>query len=410
MRTKLKSGLACLGMAAATLFVLAIILTGKTFAADLGGNCCSDLEERIAELEATTARKGNRKVTVTISGQISKAIVWYDIEDLNDWSVGDNSNSPSYLGVGGQARIGGSWKAGYVLELGIGGYESKVPGQLGGIGYGHIDGGTDGLYVRRSYLYIDGDVGKLSVGKLSQATDEILDANTSNASVVSTPLSLRPLTGPSIGEALDIFDGARTEAVRYDSPSFAGFRFSASVTPATFDSTFDTDGVVWDAAVRYANDFGQIRVAAAAGYRDGVVIPTDELLGAINVGATLGDVQVISGSASIMHMPTGFFVTGAAGQLDFSDWAAGAPELKGWSLQGGVEEKWGSLGRTTLFVEHGRWDLGGGTEPLYWGGGVVQAIDAAAMELYVNGRKYDFDGLLGITDATVVSGGARVRF
>ena len=40
------------------------VLAGMTAAnaADLGGNCCSDLEERIAELEATTARKGNRKV------------------------------------------------------------------------------------------------------------------------------------------------------------------------------------------------------------------------------------------------------------------------------------------------------------------------------------------------------------
>ena len=37
-------------------------------AADLGGNCCADLEERIAELEATTARKGNRKVSLTITG------------------------------------------------------------------------------------------------------------------------------------------------------------------------------------------------------------------------------------------------------------------------------------------------------------------------------------------------------
>jgi hypothetical protein len=37
-------------------------------AADLGGNCCADLEERIAELEATTARKGNRKVSLTVSG------------------------------------------------------------------------------------------------------------------------------------------------------------------------------------------------------------------------------------------------------------------------------------------------------------------------------------------------------
>ena len=37
-------------------------------AADLGGNCCADLEERVAELEATTARKGNRRVSLTISG------------------------------------------------------------------------------------------------------------------------------------------------------------------------------------------------------------------------------------------------------------------------------------------------------------------------------------------------------
>jgi hypothetical protein len=35
-------------------------------AADLGGDCCADLEERIAELEATTVRKGNKKVSVTL--------------------------------------------------------------------------------------------------------------------------------------------------------------------------------------------------------------------------------------------------------------------------------------------------------------------------------------------------------
>ncbi|MFO7297388.1 MAG: porin, partial [Pseudomonadota bacterium] len=35
-------------------------------AADLGGNCCADLEERVAELEATAARKGNRKVSLTV--------------------------------------------------------------------------------------------------------------------------------------------------------------------------------------------------------------------------------------------------------------------------------------------------------------------------------------------------------
>ena len=40
-------------------------------AADLGGDCCSDLEERVAELEATTVRKGNKKVSVTLYGQVN---------------------------------------------------------------------------------------------------------------------------------------------------------------------------------------------------------------------------------------------------------------------------------------------------------------------------------------------------
>ena len=48
-------------MALVAAFGLAIGFTPAQ-AADLGGDCCADLEERIAELEATTARKGNRKV------------------------------------------------------------------------------------------------------------------------------------------------------------------------------------------------------------------------------------------------------------------------------------------------------------------------------------------------------------
>ena len=47
---------------------------GSASAADLGGNCCADLEERIAELEATTARKGNRKVSLTVSGWVAEQV------------------------------------------------------------------------------------------------------------------------------------------------------------------------------------------------------------------------------------------------------------------------------------------------------------------------------------------------
>ncbi len=60
-------------------------------AADLGGDCCADLEERVAELEATTARKGNKKVSVTVYGKMNRAMLfWDDGAEQNAYSV-DNS-------------------------------------------------------------------------------------------------------------------------------------------------------------------------------------------------------------------------------------------------------------------------------------------------------------------------------
>src|SRR4051812_33990470 len=59
-------------------------------AADLGGNCCADLEERIAELEATTARKGNRKVSLTVSGWVNEAVFAWDDGTERNVYVGTN--------------------------------------------------------------------------------------------------------------------------------------------------------------------------------------------------------------------------------------------------------------------------------------------------------------------------------
>ena len=51
---------------------------GSVSAADLGAPCCGDLEERVAELEATTASKGNPKISLTISGQVYRVVPWWD--------------------------------------------------------------------------------------------------------------------------------------------------------------------------------------------------------------------------------------------------------------------------------------------------------------------------------------------
>src|SRR5215475_7993416 len=86
-------------------------------AADLGGDCCSDLEDRVAELEATTVRKGNKKVSVTLYGQLNRAILWWDDHvESNTYSV-DNNYESSRFGLKGSAKIAGDWSGGYRFEV-----------------------------------------------------------------------------------------------------------------------------------------------------------------------------------------------------------------------------------------------------------------------------------------------------
>src|SRR5215470_4645650 len=91
---------------------------GSASAADLGGNCCADLEERIAELEATTARKGNRKVSLTISGWVGEQVLWWDDGRASGTYVtGLGTTLSSHVTLSGQATILPGWYAGYVLTL-----------------------------------------------------------------------------------------------------------------------------------------------------------------------------------------------------------------------------------------------------------------------------------------------------
>ena len=94
-------------------------------AADLGGDCCADLEERVAELEATTARKGNRKVSLTLSGWVNEAVFWWDDGTEKNAYVGTNNLEQSRFRFTGEAKIDKDWSAGYTIEIGIWGHDSS---------------------------------------------------------------------------------------------------------------------------------------------------------------------------------------------------------------------------------------------------------------------------------------------
>lgn len=399
-------------LAAAMLAFGCLFWSDNASAADLGGACCADLEERIAELEATTAKAGG-KATVVVSGRVSQGLVWTDVGDYNDWSAGEMSTAPSYLGVSGTYTINKDLTATYVMQVGLGGYESNL---LGG-GYGHLEGDTHGLYLRNASVSLESkSLGSLTVGKAHQATDGITQLDRTNSWYASMPLSLRPITGPGIGEALEAFDGTRANIVRYDSPTIGGLWFSGSVAAANTDLMGDSEGQVWDVAARYWGTVGEFDIAAGIGYRQGVWLEDDSLVGAPFGIAISDEPTVISGSASVHHKPSGLFVNGTYGTLDVD---LASITVDGYAVKVGLEKAWlspagfgkgtdmvASNNATTVFVEYGQWDMSeiGMGEVDYYGGGVVQAF--GPVSVYASGRQYS----LLDEDATVFMVGSTVNF
>ena len=118
------------------LVVVALLAASISFglrpviAADLGGDCCADLEERVAELEATTVRKGNKKVKVELYGRVNRVVTFWDDGAEQNAYVLNSSYSPSRFGVRGKAKISDNWSSEYILEIEDGGNLSKFVDQF----------------------------------------------------------------------------------------------------------------------------------------------------------------------------------------------------------------------------------------------------------------------------------------
>ncbi len=177
-------------MKASSRFAIAAALglalgAGSARAADLGGNCCADLEERVAELEATTARKGNRKMSLTITGQVNRLVLWWNDGDSSDAYYGlDNTNSSTRFSILGEAKISPRWKTGFeiMLEIEAGGTSSKVNQwdedgkvgtQINGAAAASFNASNVDAYfgdARRAAWWIeDTDLGRVTVGRYESA-------------------------------------------------------------------------------------------------------------------------------------------------------------------------------------------------------------------------------------------------
>lgn len=410
-------------------------------AADLGGNCCADLEERIAELEATTARKGNRKVSLEISGHVNEAILFWDDGTESNAGVYTNDNARTRVRFKGDAKINSDLKAGYLIEIGIRSANSKRFTQDDDNGEG-----ATALDLRHSVWYLDSkSMGRVWLGLTGGAAEGVTEVNQAATKDVAkysdvedsglglfmsvdsnrTTTSWRRLIrggGDQPGE------GRRHNLVRYDTPEIAGFKATAS---------WGEDDV-WDAGLHYKGEIGDFKLAAAIAYGETTDASGETGFQCIGNSPTKdADCEQLGGSLSVMHSPTGIYVNFASGYMkdnligQDTGFDGGAVEDRHTFYAGevGIEQKWNALGKTTLYGQYYR-NNGGSqdrgfngagdivdSELTAWGGGVIQGIDAAAMHVYLTYRHYEADVTAGanltqfnVDDLDVVMGGAIIRF
>ncbi len=301
--------------AAASMFVGGAALTPAQ-AADLGGDCCADLEERVAELEATAVRHRRRQMRLVLSGQVNSALLFWDNGEEDDIYVIDNDESST--------RINLRFEGTAVPGVTVGG---QIEFDLESAGGGDVseNDGDDGedINLRRAEWFVSGDFGTVSVGQGSQASDGFAEVSFSGSALASVGYGLATtniggfsvfntntnnyvgrlnagnnIVGSTIFSISSDFDPSRRNRVRYDSPTFAGFTVSTS---------WGEDDEA-DVALRYSNEFNGLRVAAAAAY----LWDDDDGNGDRDYEETYGF------SIAFFHVPSGLHFQGGWVQNDFN--------------------------------------------------------------------------------------------
>ena len=408
---------ACAAIAAACL----LLAPGVVRAADIGAACCDDLDERVAELEATAARKGNRVVSLTVTGQVDRALLFWDDGAQSDTYVVDNAINTSRFGFEGKGTIRPGLTAGYVMQADVNDALSSIVSQRDPDGSGPIPGGDEGfgessIQIRINNLYIDSEkLGRLAIGQNYSFNDavsvpfQVVATYNTDGGPYADGFGLRTGAGGFAGFSWGQLIGngpRRNDYLRWDSPSFGGFGVTALVG----------DNDIWELGAKYFTKTDRFALNTAIDYYN----YDAEALGA---AGGLSNFQELKGLFSVKDLPSGLFLTLWAAQRDYQRTLSGVRlEDTGHSIQGfaGIETKFLPLGNTTIYGGYGRFDnmastglSGAAATPFGVGDdgrtddfvanaeidrltfGIIQSIDAAAMDIYAIAERYSADVSIG---------------
>jgi fermentation-respiration switch protein FrsA (DUF1100 family) len=349
----------------------------------------------------------------------------------------------SYFALSGNAQINPNVSAGFNMTVAFdtGGRSHQVS-QFDDDGQSVIPtassavGGYDTfIVVTLANWYLDHkELGRVTVGRINTATAGLTTIDLGGAGVIAnasigyaqrgfTSVGSFNTTWANLlgGNTVNGSGLSRAQAISYSTPNVGGFSAQAAWG----------ENDVWDVALRYAGEFSGFRLAAGIGYisnSSGLGDVTEDPISgnpALSTQCAAGTKDCtpnqLKGSASILHVATGLYLTGAYVRQDND--VAGRDDTTMWYLNGGIAKNWTGLGNTVLYGEYAKVDNAldnfnvsdaifiANAESTMWGLGVVQNIDAAAMELFLAYKNYSAD-VPGenIKDFDVVLGGARIKF
>jgi hypothetical protein len=380
--------------------------------------------------------QGATPLPFMVYGEINRMALSWDDGAQKATRIVDNYSAPSIFGARGAAEIARGWTTGFHVEAGLLQARSIAVSQ-------DLPGGEKGWEPDLRYLdwFIRSNrYGTLTVGHTSTATDGIVlndfsgtnAAASANIAMIGGDLMLRSaddldlgssgslITRTSIGDFVGgaTIDTLRRNVVHYQTPEFKGFQFDVAAREK-----------FWDASLSYRVNLPSWQFRTGVGYvRD--TEGTRENLGFKK------DRREWKGSASLIHTPTGLFVTTAfvnrqfrgndsSNQATFGENTVDVfgtvipgthrPDLRYGYLKTGLRKQFTALGDTKFYAEtaiakNGLTGLREGGPALVTasqlnlvGAGVMQDIDAYNMQVYLGYRHYSFN-IEGLRDSSLPSG------
>ncbi|MBA4783954.1 MAG: hypothetical protein H2045_12145 [Rhizobiales bacterium] len=396
---------------------------GTAYAADLDNLSDDDLLARIERLEKIIGpgdnyvlRTGGSKIRLEFSGQFHRTVLGFgDGEEFNVGVV-DNTNLSSRVRWIASGKLNEDISVGGLFEFDndSGTSSGSINQNLLNIGGGNVAGNFS---TRHAAVWLESKkFGRITLGQTNTSSNGSTENDFSGTDIALYPsqldfgggILLRDQTGAlttaTLGAFTGDFDGTnRDDVIRYDTPTFAGFKATGSYT----------NGGQYAVAVSYKNkDLAGFGISATVAYSD---LGNQLIGGAI----TPDDADLISGSVAAIHLASGFnaaFAFGFAGE-GFDGLSAGDSD-GGSQLYGklGWIGDLNSYGKTAFAVDasFNRDIANEGSN--YRGFGVVanQTFDAISTDLYIGYRNSDVtdSGIVG-TDFDAIQlifAGARVKF